>query len=81
MMQPPLSYGKWDGTLDATKTSPACAQYDFIWQKLTGQEDCLFLNIYTPSLPKKVNESLLNVKLKKPSFYINILYWRIRIND
>jgi para-nitrobenzyl esterase len=37
--QPPVA---WNGTLDATQTVPTCPQYG------SGEEDCLFLNIYRP---------------------------------
>lgn len=40
----------WKETLDGTKTTPACVQRNpYTRQKeIVGQEDCLYLNIYTP---------------------------------
>ncbi|XP_049885046.1 juvenile hormone esterase-like [Pectinophora gossypiella] len=46
----PVSLAAWKGKLDATKPSPMCVQRNpYIRQKeIVGQEDCLYLNIYTP---------------------------------
>lgn len=46
--QPPQS---WQGTLDATQHGPVCPQYDInMRQYIKGDENCLFLNVYTKSL-------------------------------
>jgi carboxylesterase type B len=37
--------------LDGTKDTPKCIQSDGFGQEPGGQEDCLFLTIYTPGLP------------------------------
>ncbi|XP_034487512.1 esterase-5B-like [Drosophila innubila] len=51
-LEPPQPFNrKWDGILDATKPSENCAQWSqFIAQpdKLTGNEDCLTVNVYKP---------------------------------
>ncbi|KAF2886734.1 hypothetical protein ILUMI_19439 [Ignelater luminosus] len=41
---------KWNGTLDATNPHPVCPQMHFIVKgsKPEGDEDCLYLNVYTP---------------------------------
>ncbi|KAL0852090.1 hypothetical protein ABMA28_000334 [Loxostege sticticalis] len=46
----PVPVEPWEGVLDGTKTTPACVQRNpYIRQKeIVGQEDCLYLNIYTP---------------------------------
>ncbi|KAJ0183834.1 hypothetical protein K1T71_000257 [Dendrolimus kikuchii] len=46
----PVSVKPWEGTLDATKVTPVCVQRNpYIRQaNIVGQEDCLFLNIYSP---------------------------------
>uniref|UniRef100_A0A1Y1LQM7 Carboxylesterase type B domain-containing protein n=1 Tax=Photinus pyralis TaxID=7054 RepID=A0A1Y1LQM7_PHOPY len=46
----PLPLDKWEGVLDATKEGNRCYARHNFFQKLMGSEDCLFLNIYTPSL-------------------------------
>ncbi|XP_039755547.1 esterase FE4-like [Pararge aegeria] len=42
----------WEGVRDATKESNVCSQYDTEKLKVVGDEDCLYLNVYTPCLPK-----------------------------
>ncbi|XP_063634693.1 juvenile hormone esterase-like [Cydia splendana] len=46
----PVPVNEWSVTLDATKSSPACVQRNpYVRQpEIVGQEDCLYLNIYTP---------------------------------
>ena len=46
----PHTHVSWQGALDAVDFKPACAQFGGP-QPLTGQEDCLYLNIWTPAHP------------------------------
>ncbi|XP_067006818.2 juvenile hormone esterase-like isoform X2 [Anabrus simplex] len=39
------------GTFEALQEGPVCKQFDIMDKKKKGEEDCLFLNIYTPQLP------------------------------
>ncbi|XP_067005845.2 esterase E4 [Anabrus simplex] len=48
--QPPPS---WKGVRDATQDSPFCTQRNIYLrhEHVAGEEDCLYLNVYTPQLP------------------------------
>lgn len=48
--QAPIAVSPWATTLNATKASPMCIQRNpYVRQvDIEGQEDCLYLNIYTP---------------------------------
>lgn len=41
----------WEGVRDATVDCNICAQYDTETKNVIGDEDCLYLNVYTPKLP------------------------------
>lgn len=38
----------WENCLMAEEHGNQCIQYDLNANKVTGSEDCLFLNVYTP---------------------------------
>ncbi|XP_022129095.2 juvenile hormone esterase [Pieris rapae] len=48
---PPLPPDSWEGVRDATKDCNICAQFDKETMNVVGDEDCLYLNVYTPKLP------------------------------
>ncbi|XP_015111874.1 acetylcholinesterase isoform X2 [Diachasma alloeum] len=46
--KPPVEADSWDYTLDATSEPERCPQFAPRTAHLTGNEDCLYLNVYTP---------------------------------
>ncbi|CAL8134374.1 unnamed protein product [Orchesella dallaii] len=49
----PLPRKAWPGLWDATLPSPLCLQsYPFANWRVRGQDDCLYLDIYTPHIPQ-----------------------------
>lgn len=47
----PFPKAPWINPVDATAVKPLCLQTNSITFKMEGQEDCLYLNIYSPKLP------------------------------
>jgi para-nitrobenzyl esterase len=52
---PPLPHGRWQGVLQATQFGNFCTQPDGFGGTF-GSEDCLTLNVYTPSEKKNQNK-------------------------
>ncbi len=55
IFQPPQNPDAWDGIRDATNHPPPCTQKSvflirFPSEPVIGQEDCLYLNVFTPSV-------------------------------
>lgn len=51
MFQAPLPAEPWDDVRDCTAEGNVCAQFDpIMYQSFIGDENCLFLNVYTPNL-------------------------------
>lgn len=51
--KPPKALKPWKKTLDATETSPLCVQPTLSKpgeSEIKGEEDCLYLAIYTPQV-------------------------------
>ncbi|CAO1433136.1 unnamed protein product [Diamesa hyperborea] len=42
----------WKGTKSATREGSSCPHRNMILENFKGNEDCLFLNVYTPKLPE-----------------------------
>nr|ASM90852.1 putative juvenile hormone esterase 1 [Colaphellus bowringi] len=58
--QPPVPIDPWDGTLNATEIHSVCPQRD-VYRRTTiieGEEDCLYLNVYTPKLSRYEEDPL-----------------------
>ncbi|KAF4526357.1 hypothetical protein B566_EDAN014095 [Ephemera danica] len=51
--KPPQEPDSWTGMRAAKKEGPKCAQVDFITDEIGGEEDCLFINVFTPSVQSK----------------------------
>merc|ERR1712038_987109 len=56
--QPPQHSSSWGDTLVATEDGPSCPQIMSFGEdagSYIGEEDCLYLNIYTPTLTRSTN--------------------------
>lgn len=61
--KPPMPYDPWKGVYNATKIHAICPQRDIYRRSeiFEGEEDCLYLNVYSPQNPSKKDISLLPV--------------------
>ncbi|KAJ9587060.1 hypothetical protein L9F63_019348, partial [Diploptera punctata] len=61
--KPPQPPQPWQGILDATKDGSECLQRNFFNpdEDLQGEEDCLYLNVFTPKKPGSARDVLLDV--------------------
>ncbi|CRK86762.1 CLUMA_CG000594, isoform A [Clunio marinus] len=46
----PVPHRGWSGVLDGAEHRPICPSTGWFGLEIGGEEDCLFLNVYTPSL-------------------------------
>nr|CAD7414592.1 unnamed protein product [Timema poppensis] len=51
LFKAPERVDPWEGVRDALTTGSVCTQYNIFQQRIEGDEDCLFLNVYSPQLP------------------------------
>ncbi|XP_054003488.1 esterase FE4-like [Hylaeus anthracinus] len=49
----------WEGVYDATQHRSTCPFYCMIKKGLIGDEDCLYLNVYTPALDKEARKAVM----------------------
>ncbi|XP_012533535.1 esterase FE4 [Monomorium pharaonis] len=49
----------WEGTYDGTYHRSSCPFFCIIEQDIVGEEDCLFLNVYTPILDKEACKAVM----------------------
>ena len=54
--KPPQPRGRWHGVLDASQFGSPCPQLDFFGNAF-GEENCLYLNVYTPGIAKKTKRA------------------------
>ncbi|CAG7821889.1 unnamed protein product [Allacma fusca] len=58
----PVPKKSWDGTWRAHKPGPYCMQYSFYKIfRVIGSEDCLYLNVFTPEVPRDTGDRALPV--------------------
>lgn len=57
----PQSAPPWQGTLVVQDNPPACVQFSVLTGAITGDEDCLYLNVWTPA--------------KKPAQPMPVMVW------
>ncbi|KAK9301557.1 hypothetical protein QLX08_006113 [Tetragonisca angustula] len=57
--RPPEAADPWEGVYDATKHRSPCPFYCMIKKGLIGEEDCLYLNVYTPVLDKEAGKAVM----------------------
>ncbi|CAG7734492.1 unnamed protein product, partial [Allacma fusca] len=48
----------WEGILDGSNYGPWCPQVDLFTEEISGEEDCLFLNVFVPKKAYDQNEKL-----------------------
>ncbi|XP_019541630.3 carboxylesterase 5A [Aedes albopictus] len=46
----PVSHPGWSGVRDAAQHGSFCPQYELLTLEVIGDEDCLYLNVYSPEL-------------------------------
>ena len=62
----PVPYGFWPNDLDGTNFGNQCPQFDRVTGRVVGDENCLFLNVFTPftSVFRKLEFVLIYLQTK-----------------
>lgn len=69
--QPPVPVDPWDGIKDATTIHNDCPQRNIYTRSpdITGDEDCLYLNVYTPKVSNNQNNADNRQGFKTPKYW------------
>ena len=73
----PLPAASWDGVLDATKEGPTCISRNPFDLVVSGTEDCLKLNVYTPNVIQQHHNYVLWL-IKSLSIIIKVIPERLK---
>jgi carboxylesterase type B len=66
--QAPQAPESWTGVRDAFEEGNVCAQKDMFLGTYTGDDDCLYLNVYTPKVRGSTDATTdLGYKIVSPS--------------
>lgn len=49
----------WDGVYDATSHRSTCTFFCLLRQQIVGDDDCLYLNVYTPNMDKTARKAVM----------------------
>lgn len=71
-LQPPQEPENWTSVRNATEKPPKCIQKSYFSRftpVLSGQEDCLYLNVYTQKVCRKLSNCYLKNLIRIASYF------------